>query len=94
LPAGIPLDGWMFGCDVCQDICPWNVRSARPTNEVRFQPREGSVAPVLESWAEMTEEEFAERFARSAVRRTKWSGLMRNVRELIARNKADPVTGS
>jgi epoxyqueuosine reductase len=85
LPAGVPLDRWLFGCDVCQDVCPWNLKFARPTDEPRFQPREGSVAPALETWKKMSQEEFTKRFAGSAVRRTKWTGLMRNVRELLAR---------
>jgi epoxyqueuosine reductase len=85
LPAQIPLDGWLFGCDVCQDVCPWNQKFSQPTDEQRFEPREGNVAPVLESWKEMSPDEFNKRFAGSALRRTKWNGLMRNIRALLAR---------
>lgn len=85
IPAGTPLDGWLFGCDVCQDVCPWNQKFARPAEERRFQPREGHLAPALETWKDMSGEEFQKRFAGSAIRRAKWSGLMRTVRELLAR---------
>ena len=67
----------VFGCDICQDVCPWN-RKAPATSAAEFQPREGLVNPALEWLAEMTEEEFREKFRGSAVRRTKRSGLRRN----------------
>lgn len=86
IPVETPLDGWLFGCDVCQDVCPWNLKFARPTDERRFRPRDGNAAPALESWKEMSPEEFRERFDGSAIRRTRWSGLMRNVRELLSRS--------
>ncbi len=67
----------VFGCDICQDVCPWN-RKAPVTNIAEFQPREGLVNPALEWLAEMTAEEFRETFRGSAVRRAKRSGLRRN----------------
>ncbi len=67
----------VFGCDICQDVCPWN-RKAPATTAAEFQPREGLVNPALEWLAEMTEEEFREKFRGSAVRRAKRSGLRRN----------------
>ena len=67
----------VFGCDICQDVCPWN-RKAPVTNAVEFQARDGLVNPALEWLAEMTAEEFREKFRGSAVRRTKRSGLRRN----------------
>lgn len=86
-PPGARLDGWLFGCDVCQDVCPWNLKFARAAEEREFQPREGNLDPPLESWKEMSGEEFEELFAGSAIRRAKWSGFLRNVRELLARGK-------
>jgi epoxyqueuosine reductase len=67
----------VFGCDICQDVCPWN-RKAPATDAAEFQPREGLVNPALQWLAGMTEEEFREKFRGSAVRRTKRSGLRRN----------------
>jgi epoxyqueuosine reductase len=67
----------VFGCDICQDVCPWN-RKAPATEVVEFQPREGLVNPALEWLAGMTAEEFREKFRGSAVRRAKRSGLRRN----------------
>jgi len=67
----------VFGCDICQDVCPWN-RKAPHTNAQEFQARNGLVNPALEWLAEMTAEEFREKFRGSAVRRAKRSGLRRN----------------
>jgi epoxyqueuosine reductase len=67
----------VFGCDICQDVCPWN-RKASATGAEEFHPREGLVNPVLDWLAEMTEQEFRQTFRGSAVRRTKRSGLRRN----------------
>ena len=67
----------VFGCDICQDVCPWN-RKAPATPAAEFQPREGLVNPVLEWLAEMKAEEFRAKFRGSPVRRTKLSGLRRN----------------
>lgn len=67
----------VFGCDICQDVCPWN-RKAPATEAPEFQPREGMVNPALEWLAGMTEEEFREKFRGSAVKRAKRSGLRRN----------------
>ncbi len=67
----------VFGCDICQDVCPWN-RSAPHTAECRFAPRENLVAPELEWLLSLTEEDFRRVFKNSAIRRTKWRGLVRN----------------
>ena len=67
----------VFGCDICQDVCPWN-RKAPHTNAPKFQARDELVNPALEWLAEMTAEEFREKFRGSAVRRAKRSGLRRN----------------
>ena len=70
--------GWqVFGCDICQDVCPWN-RQAPATAEAVFAPREKLVAPELDWLLSLTEEDFRRVFRGSAVRRTKWRGLLRN----------------
>jgi epoxyqueuosine reductase len=67
----------IFGCDICQDVCPWN-RKAPVTTAEEFQPRAGLVNPQLEWLAEMQPEEFRATFRGSPVRRAKLSGLRRN----------------
>ncbi len=70
--------GWqVFGCDICQDVCPWN-RTAPATSAPSLQPRESTCAPELHWLLALSEAEFREKFRRSAIRRTKWRGLLRN----------------
>ena len=83
LPAHIRdhLQGWIYGCDICQDVCPWN-RFAQETDEVRFSPRPGNVNASLIDVAEMARDDYVERFRGSAMKRAKLSGLQRNARAL------------
>jgi epoxyqueuosine reductase len=67
----------VFGCDICQDVCPWN-RKAPPTEKPEFQPREGLFNPALAWLAEISEEEFRQKFRGSPIKRTKRSGVRRN----------------
>ena len=73
------FDGWIFGCDVCQDVCPWNRKFAAETEEQGFSPREGNLEPPLPEWSAMGQEEFSARFQGSPVKRAKHEGLMRNI---------------
>lgn len=72
------MDNWMFGCDVCQDVCPWN-RFSTIHNEAAFQPNPGLLDMSKKDWEEITEEVFQRVFQKSPVKRTKYSGLKRNV---------------
>ncbi|WP_425589988.1 tRNA epoxyqueuosine(34) reductase QueG [Flagellimonas algarum] len=72
------FDDWMFGCDVCQDVCPWN-RFSKPHREPLFNPHPELVAMSKKDWEEITEEVFQEVFRKSAVKRTKFTGLKRNI---------------
>ncbi|WP_339662795.1 tRNA epoxyqueuosine(34) reductase QueG [Croceibacter atlanticus] len=72
------MDDWMFGCDVCQDVCPWN-RFSKPHNEPLFNPHPELLTKSKSEWQELTKEVFAEIFKKSAVKRTKFTGLKRNI---------------
>src|SRR6266850_5665794 len=76
------LEGWLYGCDICQDVCPWN-RFEQTTDEPRFQPRAGNVNVSLTDALELTPETYTERFRGSAMKRAKLSGLQRNARALL-----------
>lgn len=72
------MDNWMFGCDVCQDVCPWNKFSVLNT-EQNFSPNEVILGLKKSDWQEITEETFNKVFKNSAVKRTKFKGLKRNI---------------
>ncbi len=75
------MDNWMFGCDVCQDVCPWN-RFATAHNEPAFKPNEKLLTHSKKEWKELTQDVFQEVFRKSAVKRTKYQGLLRNIKFL------------
>ncbi len=81
------VGNWIFGCDICQDVCPWN-KFSRPSAEPRYEPRPGTLDSSLETWSTLDEEAFRERFRKSPVKRTKWTGFQRNVR-MAQRNITD-----
>ncbi|MEP2280930.1 tRNA epoxyqueuosine(34) reductase QueG [Maribacter sp.] len=72
------FDDWMFGCDVCQDVCPWN-RFSKPHNEPLFNPNPELLSMTKKDWEEITEDVFRKVFQKSAVKRTKYGGLKRNI---------------
>jgi epoxyqueuosine reductase len=73
------FDNWVYGCDICQDVCPWN-RFQQPTGEPAFAPRPENLSPKLQELGRITDEEFTRRFRRSPIKRTKRQGLLRNVK--------------
>jgi epoxyqueuosine reductase len=84
LPKEIVPDfqNWIYGCDICQDVCPWNGFQIE-TKEPAFQPRKENNAPKLTEVAELTQEEFSSRFRKSPIKRTKHSGLTRNAKAVL-----------
>lgn len=72
------MEDWIFGCDICQDVCPWN-RFSVPHKEPSFGPHPKLGDLTKTEWTELTQEVFQQIFQKSAVKRTKYSGLMRNI---------------
>lgn len=83
LPVSVKgkFENWIFGCDICQDVCPWN-RFSKPHSEPEFIPHPELQQIKKEDWEEITAETFAKVFQKSAVKRTKLEGLRRNIRFL------------
>jgi epoxyqueuosine reductase len=77
---------WVYGCDICQDVCPWN-RFQNPTKEPGFNPQKENVAPSLKELANLTQEEFRSRFRKGPVNRLKLKGLQRNSNAVLESNE-------
>lgn len=80
IPSGMQdkFDNWMFGCDVCQDVCPWN-RFSKPTQELYFTPLPAILNFSSNDWEELTEESFKLIFKNSPLKRSKFDGIKRNL---------------
>lgn len=76
------MEGWMFGCDICQDVCPWN-RFSKPHREPAFTPIPEILNLSLAEWEMMTEETFKNVFKNSPLARPKWKGIQRNVKAIL-----------
>jgi epoxyqueuosine reductase len=75
------MEGWMFGCDICQDLCPWN-RFSKDNAEPHFKPIPGILNLSLQEWETMTEETFNATFKNSPLKRSKWKGIQRNIKAI------------
>lgn len=72
------MENWAFGCDICQDVCPWN-RFSSPHNEEKFEPKKEFLEMEEKDWLEISQEVFSRVFQKSAVKRTKFKGMQRNL---------------
>ena len=75
------MEGWMFGCDICQDVCPWN-RFSKPNTETRFTPIPEVLNLSKKEWEELSEDAFNKIFKNSPLKRSKWKGIQRNMSAL------------
>lgn len=87
------LQNWIFGCDICQEVCPWNLKFQQPTDEAQFAPRQGNLNLNVDGAHLMSQEEFARRFSGSPVKRAKHSGFLRNAKALTI-NKTNSESGN
>src|SRR6056297_2316448 len=78
------MEDWIFGCDICQEVCPWN-RFSKPHNEPAFEPPAKLEDMSKSDWAELSQDVFQTLFKKSAVKRTKYKGLKRNIRFVLDR---------
>ncbi len=80
MPEGLEdkMQGWMFGCDICQDVCPWN-RFSKPNHEKHFKPIPEVLNLSLSEWENLGEEAFKKIFKDSPIKRSKWQGVLRNI---------------
>ncbi len=72
------MENWAFGCDICQDVCPWN-KFSKPHNEPKFEPKEEFLEMNRKDWMEISQDVFSKVFQKSAVKRTKFQGFQRNL---------------
>ena len=79
------MDDWIFGCDVCQDVCPWN-KFSKPHNEEWFDPHVDLLGLTKTDWEDLNKETFNKVFKKSAVKRTKYEGLKRNIKFINTKN--------
>jgi epoxyqueuosine reductase len=76
-------NGWAFGCDICQEICPWNKKFSRYTSDSLYAPREGETSFRSKALENMTKQEFALRYRKSPIKRTKLEGILRNIKAFM-----------
>ena len=87
-PIGIEqkLSDWIYGCDICQEVCPWNIKFSQLSEETSFQPRYNLQNKHIDEWNDFTIDEFRILFKKSAIKRTKYKGFIRNI-EAIRKKK-------
>ncbi len=84
------LNGWVFGCDICQEVCPWNIKFQQETSEADFHPLPWNQTVQLAELATMSPELFQERYRDSPLQRTKHQGLQRNAQALLTASSVNP----
>lgn len=82
-PISTQLENWIYGCDICQDVCPWNEKFSQITQIQEFEPRSNLLNQPLPVLAGVSEEAFSTSFKKSPIKRVKWKGFMRNIRAAL-----------
>ena len=84
IPANLrsKFDGWIFGCDICQNVCPWN-KFRQPAKDKRFFPKQENVDPDIKDWVRMDEINFKNKFRKSPLLRTGWNNFIRNIKAVL-----------
>lgn len=82
------FENWLFGCDICQDVCPWNIKFSKVTSIKEFHPERRNKELNLDNVLNLTKTEFDKRFAASPIKRAKLSGLKRNAEFLLSKNES------
>lgn len=82
-PEASNMEGWIYGCDICQNVCPWNNSFEHATDDPHFEAREVNVNRDLKDWLGLSVHEYRERFRNSPVKRAKYEGIQRNVRAAL-----------
>ena len=83
--SSLDLEGWIYGCDICQEVCPWNKKFEQTSDLSEFQPREEILSYKNNDWDNLSVENYTSLFKKSPVKRAKYKGLKRNVNK----NKKD-----
>lgn len=91
---GEKMGNMIFGCDICQDVCPWNKKFSRETDFKAFHPRPENLNRPLSEWQRLTEEDFCTRFRKSPVKRPRFAGLMRNVAVALRNSRSTKKEGN
>ena len=78
----VNLHQWIYGCDICQEVCPWNIKFEQVKEDQQFEPRESLVQFFKKDWKNLNQDNFKSGFSNSAVKRTKYNGLKRNIESL------------
>ena len=80
-PSNVDLDGWIYGCDICQEVCPWNDKFEQVCDLIDFQPRKEILNFENDDWNNLSESDYTSIFKNSSVKRTKYNGLKRNINQ-------------
>ena len=80
--SSLDLDGWIYGCDICQEVCPWNRKFEQNSDLNEFQPKKEILSYKNNDWNNLSLDDYTSIFQKSSVKRTKYKGLQRNINQI------------